>query len=115
MAGLAREEAKADWTNCYVLYCKWEGSRPAERMASPSGMLSGGYDYEQSSVLQKKIQNPLCSYDLLIHHQHCPAYNLPWAICPSPFTDHMSEIMTPGMYSVQKPKGNVSPFFALDS
>lgn len=67
---------------CY----KWEGSRPAERTASPSGILSGGYHNERS--LFSRIQK--CYSDLSLHHHRCPAYNLPWAIGFIPFTDHMS-------------------------
>lgn len=60
------------------------------------GQLRGWYPHLGSSleVITEIFHKPVSSSDLLTRHPYCPAYNLPWAIHSSPFTEHMSEIIT---------------------
>ena len=64
MAGLAREEARADWTNCYV----WQ----------EVGQLRGWHPHLGSSLEVITMSNPHApeadpEKTSLIHHQNCPA------------------------------------------
>lgn len=43
---LAKQENRSRRTEPIVMYDEWQGSRPAERTANPSVILSGGFHYQ---------------------------------------------------------------------
>lgn len=59
--------------------------------------------------MSNPLEKPLCSLDLYIHHQCCPVYNLPQAMCPLLFQIRNNNIGT-----LFKPQDDMSSFLPLN-